>query len=146
MQQTTTTIVGNLTRDPELRYTPDGAPVATFGIAVNKRKQNDAGEWEDNGAAFFNVTCWRDLATNVAASLEKGARAIVYGHLDLNQWQTEDGAKRQAVEVVADAIGPDLRWATAKVAKAERRHADQPPHPADAHTSNDAHASNEEPF
>jgi single-strand DNA-binding protein len=115
------TIVGNLTRDPELRYTPSGASVATFGVAVNRRWQNrENQQWEEN-TSFFNVTCWRDLAQNVSESLEKGARVLVTGRLEQRSWQTQDGEKRSVVEIVADEVGPSLRWATATVNKNERR-------------------------
>jgi single-strand DNA-binding protein len=115
------TIVGNLTRDPELRFTPSGAPVTTFGVAVNRRWQNrDNQQWEES-TSFFNVTCWRDLAQNVSESLEKGSRVMVSGRLDQRSWETQDGEKRSVVEIVADEVGPSLRWATAEVNRNERR-------------------------
>jgi single-strand DNA-binding protein len=115
------TLVGNLTRDPELRYTPSGAATAQFGLAVNRRWQNrQTGEWEEN-TSFFNITAWRDLAENVSETLEKGSRVIVTGRLEQRSWETPDGDKRSVVEVVADEVGPSLRWATAKVQKNERR-------------------------
>jgi single-strand DNA-binding protein len=114
------TLVGNLTRDPELRFTPAGAPVVTFGVAVNRRWQNrDSQQWEEQ-VSFFNVTCWRDLAHNVGESLQKGARVIVTGRLDQRSWETQEGDKRSVVEVVADEVGPSLRWATATIARNER--------------------------
>jgi single-strand DNA-binding protein len=115
------TLVGNLTRDPELRYTPNGAAVATFGVAVNRRWQNrDSQQWEE-ATSFFNITCWRDLAQNVSESLEKGARVLVTGRLEQRSWETQDGERRSVVEVVADEIGPSLRWATASINRNERR-------------------------
>jgi len=115
------TIVGNLTRDPELRFTPSGAPVTTFGVAVNRRWQNrDSQQWEES-TSFFNVTCWRDLAQNVGESLEKGSRVLVSGRLDQRSWETQDGERRSVVEIVADEVGPSLRWATATVNRNERR-------------------------
>jgi single-strand DNA-binding protein len=115
------TIVGNLTRDPELRFTPSGAPVTTFGVAVNRRWQNrDNQNWEES-TSFFNVTCWRDLAQNVSESLEKGSRVMVSGRLDQRSWETQDGDKRSVVEIVADEVGPSLRWATAEISRNERR-------------------------
>jgi single-strand DNA-binding protein len=115
------TIVGNLTRDPELRFTPSGAPVTTFGVAVNRRWQNrDSQQWEES-TSFFNVTCWRDLAQNVSESLEKGSRVMVSGRLDQRSWETQDGEKRSVVEIVADEVGPSLRWATAEINRNERR-------------------------
>jgi len=120
------TLVGNLTRDPELRYTPSGAATAQFGLAVNRRWQNrQTGEWEEN-TSFFNITAWRDLAENVSETLEKGSRVIVTGRLEQRSWETPDGDKRSVVEVVADEVGPSLRWATAKVQKNERRSGGEP--------------------
>lgn len=117
----TVTLVGNLTRDPELRYTPSGAAQATFGIAVNRRWQNrENQQWEEK-TSFFNVTCWRDLAQNVSESLEKGSRVLVSGRLEQRSWETQDGERRSVVEVVADEVGPSLRWATATVNRNERR-------------------------
>lgn len=131
MTPSTVTIIGNLTRDPELRFTQSGRPVSSFSVAVNKRKRNEAGEWEDAGADFFNVTAWGSLGENLANSLEKGTRVIVTGRLVQRQWETDQGDKRTAVEIVAEAAGPDMTWATAKVDKVTRRHPDQPPHPAE---------------
>lgn len=117
----TVSIAGNLTRDPELRFTPNGAPVVTFGVAVNRRWQNrDSQQWEES-VSFFNVTCWRDLAENVAETLQKGSRVIVTGRLDQRSWTTQDGEKRSVVEVVADEVGPSLRWATAAITRNERK-------------------------
>jgi single-strand DNA-binding protein len=104
------TIVGNLTRDPELRFTPNGAAVANFGVAVNNRKKV-GDNWEDN-PSFFDVNCWRELAENAAESLTKGTRVIVTGKLVQRSWETNEGDKRSKVEIEADAIGPDLRFAT----------------------------------
>jgi single-strand DNA-binding protein len=118
------TIVGNLTRDPELRYTPSGAPVATFGVAVNRRWQNrESQQWEES-TSFFNVTCWRDLAQNVSESLEKGSRVVVTGRLEQRSWETQQGERRSVVEIVADEVGPSLRWATATVNRNERHTGD----------------------
>jgi single-strand DNA-binding protein len=115
------TLIGNITRDPELRFTPSGQATATFGLAVNRRWQNrQTQEWEE-ATSFFDVVCWRDLADNVSESLSKGARVIVTGRLEQRSWETPDGDKRSKVEVVADEIGPSLRWATAEVRKTERR-------------------------
>jgi single-strand DNA-binding protein len=120
------TLVGNITRDPELRYTQTGQPNATFGLAVNRRWQNrQTNEWEE-AVSFFNVVCWRDMAENAAQSLTKGSRVIVTGRLEQRSWQTDQGDKRSVVEVVADEIGPSLRWATAEIQKVERRDGDAP--------------------
>lgn len=115
------TLCGNVTRDPELRFLPNGTGNATFGVAVNRRwhnKQTD--DWEEQ-VSFFNVVAWRDLAENVAASLAKGDRVIVTGRLEQRSYETTDGEKRTVVEVIADEVGPSLRWAEAAVTRNERR-------------------------
>ena len=118
------TLVGNCTRDPELRFTPSGQAVATFGLAVNRRWQNrQTNEWEE-AVSFFDVTCWQQMAENVSESVQKGSRVVVTGRLDQRSWETQDGEKRSKVEVVADEIGPSLRYATATVTKNERRGGD----------------------
>jgi single-strand DNA-binding protein len=118
-------VVGNITRDPELRFTPTGQARASFGLAVNRRWQNrQTQEWEE-ATSFFDVTCWGDLGDNVSESLGKGSRVIVTGRLEQRSYETNDGEKRQVVEVVADEIAPSLRWATAKVEKSERRSPDE---------------------
>ena len=117
----TGTIVGNATRDPELRFTPSGQAVASFGVAVNRRWQNrQTQEWEE-AVSFFDVTCWGQLAENVAESVQKGTRVVVDGRLDQRSWETEQGDKRSKVEIVADEVAPSLRWATASITKNERR-------------------------
>jgi single-strand DNA-binding protein len=114
-------VVGNITRDPELRFTPTGQATATFGLAVNRRWQNrQTQEWEE-ATSFFDVVCWREMAENAAESLSRGSRVIVTGRLEQRSWETQDGDKRSKVEIVADEIGPSLRWATAQVTKNERR-------------------------
>ncbi len=114
-------LIGNITRDPELRFTPSGAAVANFGLAVNRRWQNrQTNEWEEQ-VSFFDIVAWRELAENVAESLTKGSRVMVSGRLDQRSWETDNGEKRSKVEVVADEIGPSLRWATAQVTRNERR-------------------------
>ncbi len=115
------TLVGNITRDPELRFTNTGQATSTFGLAVNRRWQNrQTQEWEE-ATSFFDIVCWREMAENAAESLSKGSRVIVTGRLDQRSWETPDGDKRSKVEVVADEIGPSIRWATAQVTKNERR-------------------------
>jgi single-strand DNA-binding protein len=115
------TLVGNITRDPELRFTNTGQATSTFGLAVNRRWQNrQTQEWEE-ATSFFDVVCWREMAENAAESLTKGSRVIVTGRLDQRSWETPDGDRRSKVEVVADEIGPSIRWATAQVTKNERR-------------------------
>jgi single-strand DNA-binding protein len=112
----TVTVVGNVTRDPELRFTPSGAAVATFGLAWNQRSQNARGETEEK-VSFFDVTCWRQLAENVAESLSKGTRVVVYGRMEQRSWETGDGERRSKVEIVADEIAPSLKWATASITR-----------------------------
>jgi single-strand DNA-binding protein len=117
----TVTIIGNLTRDPELRYTPSGAANASFGVAVNRRWMNrQTNEWEER-VSFFNVVCWREMADNVSESLAKGSRVVVTGRLEQRSWETDNGEKRSVVEIVADEIGPSLRFATAQITKNDRR-------------------------
>ena len=114
------TIVGNITRDPELRFTPSGQANARLGVAVNRRWQDrNSGEWNE-ATSFFDVICWRELAENVSESLKRGTRVVVTGRLEQRTWEQE-GNKRSVVEVIADEIAPSLRWATAKVEKTERR-------------------------
>jgi single-strand DNA-binding protein len=121
MPDSTVTIVGNVTRDPEMRYTPSGVAKASFGVAVSRRWQNrQTQEWEEQ-TSFFNVVCWREQAENVCESIGKGARIVVSGRLEQRSWETENGDKRSVVEIVADDIGPSLRWATASITKNERR-------------------------
>lgn len=114
----TSTIVGNLTRDPELRYTPTGASVTNFSVAWSRKFQRQGQEVEET--SFVDVTCWGTLAENVAASLTKGNRIVVTGRLEQRSWETPSGEKRSKVEIVADDVGPSLRWASAQVARNER--------------------------
>jgi|TARA_R110000764_G_scaffold101427_1_gene186720 single-strand DNA-binding protein len=132
------TLVGNVTKEPDLRYTAGGKAVTSFGMAVNRRYMVN-NEWTEE-VSFFNVTCWADLAENVAASLNKGNRAIVTGRLSQRTYETREGEKRNIVEVVADSIGPDLRWATCEVTRTERTSA-----PQQAKKANPSYAE-EEPF
>ena len=121
MSGNTITIIGNVTKDPELRFTASGQATASFGIAVNRRWQNrQTNDWEEQ-VSFFNVVTWREMAENVAESLHKGSRVIVTGRLEQRSWETPDGDKRSVVDIVADEIGPSLRWATAQVVRNERR-------------------------
>ena len=133
MPDNTVTLVGNVTRDPELRFTPSGAANASFGLAVNRRWQNrQTQEWEEQ-VSFFDVVCWREMAENVSESLTKGSRVIVTGRLHQRSWDDKNtGDKRSKVEVVADEIAPSLRWATAQVTRNERRSDGGSPRPAPA--------------
>src|ERR1700761_4308428 len=117
----TVVLVGNVTRDPELRFTPTGQATASFGLAVNRRWQNrQTQEWEE-ATSFFDVVCWREMAENVSESLARGSRVVVVGRLEQRSWETPDGDRRSKIEVIADEVGPSLRWATAQVTKNERR-------------------------
>lgn len=118
MADNTVTLVGNITRDPELRYTTGGRGVASFGLAVNRRYQSN-GEWQEQ-TSFFDVVAWGTLGENVAASMNKGTRAVVYGRLEQRSWENENGEKRTKIEVIADEIGPSLRWAKADIEKIAR--------------------------
>ena len=120
MTDNTVTLVGNTTTAPEIRFTPNGAAVASFGIAVNRRWQNrQTQEWEEQ-VSFFDIKAWAGLAENIADSIDKGCRVVVVGRLEQRSWETDNGEKRSKVEVVADEVAPSLRWATAQVQKIER--------------------------
>lgn len=127
MPDNSVTLVGNVTRDPELRFTPSGQAVASFGLAVNRRWQNrQNNEWEEQ-VSFFDVKCWAQMAENVAESITRGTRVVVSGRLEQRSWESDAGEKRSKVEVVADEIAPSLRWATCQVAKNERREGSSAP-------------------
>jgi single-strand DNA-binding protein len=118
---TTITIIGNLTDDPELRYTPNGAAVANFTVASTPRFLDKAtNEWKDGDALFLRCSIWRQAAENVAESLTRGARVIVQGRLKQRSYETKEGEKRTVYEVEVDEIGPSLKYATAKVNKTTR--------------------------
>jgi single-strand DNA-binding protein len=115
------TVVGNLTADPELRFTPSGAAVANFTVASTPRifdRQNN--EWKDGDALFMRCSIWREAAENVAESLTRGSRVIAQGRLKQRSYETREGEKRTVVELEVDEIGPSLKYATAKVNKASR--------------------------
>ena len=115
------TIVGNLTNDPELRFTPSGAAVASFTVASTPRVLDKAtNEWKDGEALFMRCSVWRQYAENVAESLTKGARVIVTGRLKQRSYETREGEKRTVVEMEVDEVGPALKYATAKVNKVSR--------------------------
>src|SRR6266542_4441047 len=118
---TTITVIGNLTDDPELRFTPSGAAVAKFRVASTPRFLDRAsGEWKDGEPLFLSCTVWRQAAENVAESLQRGARVIVSGRLRQRSYETREGEKRTVIELEVDEIGPSLRYATAKVQKMSR--------------------------
>ncbi len=117
MPDTTTIICGNLTDAPELKFTPNGAAVANFRVAVTTRVR-EGDTWKDGDTSFFRVTAWRSLAENATESLSKGDRVIVVGRLKARTWETPEGERRSVVEIDAEEIGPSLRWATAKPERA----------------------------
>ncbi|WP_144128312.1 single-stranded DNA-binding protein [Catellatospora sichuanensis] len=119
--ETTITVIGNLVDDPELRFTPSGAAVAKFRLASTPRTLDRAsGEWKDGEPLFLSCNMWRQMAENVAESLQKGARVIVSGRLRQRSYETKEGEKRTVYELEVDEIGPSLRYATAKVQKMSR--------------------------
>src|SRR5690349_16503515 len=119
--ETIITVVGNLTDDPELKFTPSGAPVANFTVASTPRTfDRQTNEWKDGDALFLRCAAWRNLAENVAESLTKGQRVIVTGALRVRQYERQDGSKGTSVEMNVDEVGPSLKFATAKVTKATR--------------------------
>lgn len=118
---TTITVIGNLTDDPELRFTPSGAAVAKFRVASTPRFLDKAtNEWKDGESLFLSCTVWRQAAENVAESLQRGTRVIVSGRLKQRSYETREGEKRTVIELEVDEIGPSLRNATAKVQKMQR--------------------------
>ena len=118
MADNTVTLVGNLTRDPELRFTTGGRGVASFGLAVSRRYQQN-GEWQEQ-TSYFNIVAWGQMGENAAATLTKGMRVVVTGRLEQREYTTREGDKRTAIEINADEIGPSLRWATASVERNPR--------------------------
>jgi single-strand DNA-binding protein len=149
------TLAGNLTDDPELRFTPNGAAVANFRLAVDQRIW-DADGWKDGEASYFRVNVWRDQAEHVSRSLHKGARCVVVGRLKSRSWETPEGQRRSAVEVDAEEVGMSLRFAPAAPPPARAATAPPEPEPAKAKTGGNgsrrgrqpakAAASTEAPF
>jgi single-strand DNA-binding protein len=119
MSETHVTLTGNLTDDPELKFTTNGTPVASFRLACTPRVR-DGESWKDGETSFFRVNVWRDHGEHVADSLSKGDRAVVIGRLKARTWETPEGERRTVVEVEADEVAPSLRWATASVERATR--------------------------
>src|SRR5687767_9670841 len=119
--ETLITVVGNLTDDPELRFTPSGAAVANFTVASTPRNFNkQTNEWEDGEAMFLRCSIWRQAAENVAESLQRGMRVVVQGRLKARSYETREGEKRTVFEIDVDEVGPSLKYATAKVSKTTR--------------------------
>jgi single-strand DNA-binding protein len=117
----TVTVVGNLTADPELRFTPSGAAVASFTVAASSRYlDRQTNEWKDTDPVFMRCSVWRQYAENVAETLQKGMRVIVQGRLKQRSYETREGEKRTVVEMEVDDVGPALRYATAKVTRTAR--------------------------
>lgn len=126
--ETIITVVGNLTADPELRYTQNGLPVANFTIASTPRTfDRQANEWKDGEALFLRASVWREFAEHVAGSLVKGSRVIATGRLKQRTYQDREGNNRQAIELEVDEIGPSLRYATAQVTRAASNRGGQAP-------------------
>ena len=119
--ETTITLIGNLTNDPELRFTPSGAAVANFTIASTPKVfDRNSNEWKDGETLFMRCAAWKELGENVAESLTKGMRVVVTGRLKSRSYDTKEGEKRTVIELEIDEIGPSLRWATATVTRAAR--------------------------
>ncbi len=120
--ETPITVVGNLTADPELRFTPSGAAVANFTVASTPRTfDKQSNEWKDGEALFLNCSVWRQAAENAAESLQRGMRVIVQGRLKARSYETREGEKRTVFEIDVDEVGPSLKYATAKVTKTTRQ-------------------------
>ena len=124
--KTYVTIVGNLGSDPELRYTPTGQALCVFSVAVTPRFMRN-NEWQDGDTTWYRVNAWRDLGENCAESLASGTRVIVCGSLENRPWETKEGETRYSLEITADAVGPDLVFASARVTKAGRRFQESEP-------------------
>lgn len=120
---TTVTLIGNAVREPELKFLPSGVALCELGIAVNtRRKEGD--RWVDGDPEFYDVTCWREMAENVAESIEKGTRVVVVGKLNFRTWENDQGEKRSKISITADEVSPSLRWATVQVSRVERSQGD----------------------
>jgi len=149
MADNTITIIGNVTREPELRYTPGGQAKTEFGVAVNRSWIDRATNERKEQTSFLNVVCWGQLGENAATSLPKGSRIIVTGRLEQRTYETQTGEKRERIEIVADEVGPSLRWATAQIERNDRRSGEATNAGAPARVAAPSDASyqdNEEPF
>lgn len=125
--ENTITVAGNVTADPELRFTPNGAAVVNFTVACTPRyRDQTTGKWVDGDTMYYRCNAWRDMAENVAESLTRGLRVMVTGRLRMRDWESRDGQKRQSLELEVDEIGASLKWATAKVNKLTRTGTEQP--------------------
>jgi single-strand DNA-binding protein len=150
MNEPVTTITGNLTADPDLKFTPAGQAAASFTIAATPRyRDTSTGEWKDGETWFVRCTAWRDLGSNIAECLTKGAAVVATGRLRSRSWEADDGTRRTVIEMTVDDLGPSLRRAIAKVTKATREHADpggKPPADRWAAVPADAGSQDEPPF
>lgn len=114
------TLIGNVTREPEIRFTKSGTALAKFGLAHNERRFNkESNDWDEQ-VHFFDIACWKSLAENVGKSISKGDRIVVVGRLDHQTWESEEGDKRSKVEIVANEVSPSLMWAEVTISKNER--------------------------
>jgi single-strand DNA-binding protein len=151
MPDNTVTVIGNITRDPELRFTSGGQAIASLGLAVKRVWHERRCTERTEQVSFFDVKCWAQLGENVAQSLHKGARVIVSGRLEQQSWE-RDGQKHSKIEIVADEVGPSLRWATANIERNERREGggfdSGSSHPAqnEPAPAGGGYANDEEPF
>jgi len=121
---TSVTVAGNLTRDPEIRHNREGQATTSLSVAVNRRWQDKSTKESEESVSFLDVICWRDLAENVAISLTKGSRVLISGRLEQRSWETDGGERRSKVEILADDIGGNVRFATTEVHQAPRHAAD----------------------
>jgi single-strand DNA-binding protein len=136
--ETVITVIGNLTDDPELKFTSGGVAVAKFRVAATPRTLDKAsGEWKDGDPLFMACTAWRQMAENVAESLQRGARVVVVGRLRQRSYETQVGEKKTVVELEVDEVGPSLKYATAKVQKMQRSGGNGGGQPAPAHGHDD---------
>jgi single-strand DNA-binding protein len=126
MSNATITVTGNMTRDPELKYTNSGKALAKFGIAVNKRQKVD-GEWTDGEPSFFDVVAWDTLGENIAESLKKGTKVVIIGRIEIRTFKRNDGSEGKSIEITADEVAPSLQYATARVEKVDRQAKSQAP-------------------
>lgn len=150
MSDNSVVLIGNVTRDPELRFTTGGTAVAEFGLAYNKRwfDQKEQ-EWKEGETSFFNITAWRDLGEHCAASIVKGQRVIVVASAEQSTWEDNEGNKRSSVRFVAHEVGPSLKWGTTIFEKASRETANgsnQPARSGAASRQPDPVYGDEEPF
>ncbi|MGH8879522.1 MAG: single-stranded DNA-binding protein [Stackebrandtia sp.] len=135
----TTVITGNLTADPDLRFTQNGVAVVKFSVAQTPRRYDKTTEsYTDGDTLFMRCTAWRQAAENIAESLSKGTRVVVTGRLQQNSWETSDGNTRTSIDLEVDEVGPSLRWATAKVNRLERKNATTNTNATGEHSDNDA--------